>query len=86
MINQISDFEEASIFDLGPVGVMAPPSKLSIATSSVQRLLQEESSYHKELEQQEGRVSKLQKDNSGENAEYLLRQEVLLHVPSWSCS
>ena len=57
---------------------MAPPSKLSIATSSVQRLVKEESSYHRELEQQEARIIKLQDENSGENAEYLLRQEVLL--------
>ena len=57
---------------------MAPPSKLSVATSAVQRLVKEEASYHKEQEQQEARIKKLQQpDSSDENAEYLLKQEVL---------
>lgn len=55
---------------------MAPPSRLAIATSAVQRLLKEESSYHKEQEQQESRIVRLEKDNTGENADYLLKQEV----------
>ncbi|KAI9653028.1 MAG: hypothetical protein M1831_006235 [Alyxoria varia] len=54
---------------------MPPPSKLSIRTSSVQRLLKEEDSYHKELEQQESRIQKLEKENLGENAEFQLNQE-----------
>jgi hypothetical protein len=56
---------------------MAPPSQLAIATSSVQRLVKEEVSYHKELTQQEARLEKLfaSKDED-ENAEYQLRQEV----------
>jgi tubulin-specific chaperone A len=55
---------------------MAPPSKLAVATSSVRRLVKEEASYHKELEQQEARIKKLEADMSDENAEYQLKQEV----------
>jgi hypothetical protein len=55
---------------------MAPPSKLAIATSSLRRLVKEEASYHKELEQQEARIKKLEADMSDQNAEYQLRQEV----------
>jgi tubulin-specific chaperone A len=55
---------------------MAPPSQLSIATSSVQRLVKEEASYYKELQQQEARVEKLQASKEeDENAEYQLKQE-----------
>ncbi|KAK4906115.1 hypothetical protein LTR28_000655 [Elasticomyces elasticus] len=54
---------------------MAPPSQLSIATSSVNRLVKEEASYHKELEQQHARIAKLDEDGGDENAEYQLRQE-----------
>jgi len=55
---------------------MAPPSALTIATSSVQRLIKEEASYHKELKNQEARLEKLlaSKDED-ENAEYSLKQE-----------
>jgi len=56
---------------------MAPPSPLAIATSSLQRLVKEEASYHKELEQQRTRISKLEQGGGDEeNAEYTLRQEV----------
>ena len=55
---------------------MAPPSRLAIATSSLQRLVKEESSYHKELEQQQARLEKLEKDKDDENAEYLVTQQV----------
>jgi tubulin-specific chaperone A len=55
---------------------MPPPSKLAIATSSLQRLVKEEASYHKEQEQQLKRIAKLEADQSDENAEYMLRQEV----------
>ncbi|QIW98558.1 hypothetical protein AMS68_004076 [Peltaster fructicola] len=54
---------------------MAPSSSLKIATSAVNRLVKEEASYHKELEQQQARIAKLQKPSDDENAEYLLRQE-----------
>ncbi|KAI9701753.1 MAG: hypothetical protein M1836_001096 [Candelina mexicana] len=57
---------------------MAPPSPLSIATSSVQRLVKEEASYQTELQQQQSRIQKLQTSNGHEddgNAEYQLRQE-----------
>jgi tubulin-specific chaperone A len=56
---------------------MPPPSALTIATSSVQRLIKEEASYHKELKNQEARLEKLlaSKDED-ENAEYSLKQEV----------
>lgn len=60
---------------------MAPPSKLAVATSAVQRLVKEEASYHKEQEQQEARIQKLQQDSSDENAEYMLKQEVCPFVP-----
>lgn len=52
---------------------MAPPSKLAIATSAVQRLVKEEASYHKELEQQKSRVGQLESSNGDE---YQLKQEV----------
>lgn len=55
---------------------MAPPSKLAVATSVVRRLVKEEASYHKELEQQEARIAKLQSNMEDENAEYTLKQEV----------
>lgn len=56
---------------------MAPPSQIAIATSSLQRLVKEEGSYHKELKQQETRLEKLvaSKDED-ENAEFQLKQEV----------
>ncbi|KAF2147098.1 uncharacterized protein K452DRAFT_240271 [Aplosporella prunicola CBS 121167] len=54
---------------------MAPPSKLAVATSSVVRLVKEEASYHKELEQQQARIQKLESSTSDENAEYQLKQE-----------
>jgi len=55
---------------------MPPPSPLSIATSSVSRLIKEEASYHKELTNQESRVSQLLANpGSDENAEYQLKQE-----------
>lgn len=55
---------------------MAPPSKLGVATSAVLRLVKEEASYHKELEQQEARIKKLESTPDEENAEYQLKQEV----------
>ncbi|KAI7297438.1 hypothetical protein KC315_g18454, partial [Hortaea werneckii] len=56
---------------------MAPPSQLSIATGSLTRLVKEEASYHRELEEQNARIAKLEQggDSSDENAEYTLRQE-----------
>ncbi|KAL4863743.1 hypothetical protein BDV12DRAFT_189469 [Aspergillus spectabilis] len=58
---------------------MAPRSQLEIATASVQRLIKEEASYRRELEQQKGRIQKLeaQDPSEDENREYLLRQERL---------
>jgi len=66
--------------------VMAPPSKLAVATSSVRRLVKEEASYHKEIVQQESRIKKLEdnlENNEDGNAEYQLKQEVyrLVTVP-----
>ena len=59
-----------------PKDTMAPPSQLSIATSSVQRLVKEEASYYKELQQQEARLEKaLAAKDEDENAEYQLKQE-----------
>lgn len=56
---------------------MPPPSQLAIASGSLQRLVKEETSYYKELTQQETRLEKLlaNKDED-ENREFLLRQEV----------
>lgn len=55
---------------------MAPPSQLAIATSAVNRLVKEEASYHKELEQQQARIAKLEQGGGDENAEWTLKQEV----------
>lgn len=57
---------------------MAPRSQLEITTSSVIRLVKEEASYHKELQQQTERIKKLEADTAGgdENREYTLKQEV----------
>lgn len=71
---------------------MPPPTPLAIATSSLLRLLKEESSYHAELATQESRAQKLQaslehpdRNGAGEdgedadgNAEWRLKQEVRL--------
>ncbi|KAH7378290.1 tubulin binding cofactor A [Pyrenochaeta sp. MPI-SDFR-AT-0127] len=54
---------------------MAPPTKLDIATGVVVRLVKEEASYHKEIEQQEARIKKSETSEGDENAEYTLRQE-----------
>jgi tubulin-specific chaperone A len=60
---------------------MAPPSQLAIATSSVQRLVKEEASYHKELTGQEKRLEKLlASTDEDENREYSLKQEVRYSV------
>lgn len=55
---------------------MPPPSQLSIATSSLNRLVKEEASYHKELEHQQASIAKLEQGGGDENLEYTLRQEV----------
>lgn len=56
---------------------MAPPSQLAIATSAVNRLVKEEASYHKELEQQQARIAKLEQGgNDDENADFIFKQEV----------
>jgi len=54
---------------------MAPPSQLSIATSSLQRLVKEEASYFKELQQQEARLEKTQASED-ENVQFQVKQEV----------
>ncbi|KAJ5498508.1 hypothetical protein LT330_004277 [Penicillium expansum] len=55
---------------------MAPRSQLEITTSSVTRLVKEEASYHKELQQQSERIKKLEADTTDdENREYTLKQE-----------
>ncbi|KAL1839155.1 hypothetical protein VTJ49DRAFT_1811 [Mycothermus thermophilus] len=60
---------------------MAPPTQLAIATQAVNRLVKEESYYHKEQASQEKRIQKLEEDiknNSPDldsNAEYILKQE-----------
>lgn len=61
---------------------MPPPSQLAIATSSLNRLVKEERSYHAEHEQQRARIAKLESTQASgdgdENAEFVLAQEVLL--------
>jgi tubulin-specific chaperone A len=63
---------------------MSPPSQLSIATSSLQRLIKEEASYHREMEMQQKSIDRLERREQDEeeeeaesgNREYLLGQEV----------
>lgn len=57
---------------------MPPPSQLAIGTSALNRLVKEQASYHKELEQQKASIAKLEQQQGGsdENAEFTLRQEV----------
>lgn len=56
------------------------PSQIQIATGALQRLVKEEASYHKEMEQQQARIAKLEaKQGQAEgdgNEEFELRQEV----------
>ncbi|RAK95186.1 putative tubulin-specific chaperone Rbl2 [Aspergillus ibericus CBS 121593] len=56
---------------------MAPRSQLEIVTASVLRLVKEEASYHRELQQQKERIKKLESQESeeDENREYTLNQE-----------
>jgi hypothetical protein len=64
---------------------MAPRTPLSIAVSSVLRLVKEEASYHRELQQQTKRIQKLEAegktgdpDDDG-NREFILDQEACFH-------
>lgn len=62
---------------------MAPPSQLQIALSALQRLVKEEASYYKEMDQQKSRIAKLEakqgdKADGDGNEEYQLKQEVRL--------
>ncbi|KAK0746165.1 tubulin binding cofactor A [Schizothecium vesticola] len=60
---------------------MPPPSPLAIATQAVQRLVKEESYYHKDQASQEERIAKHEADLAAgsadldPNAEYMLKQE-----------
>lgn len=71
---------------------MPPPSPLAISTSSLLRLVKEESSYHREHAEQSARIAKLEADlqagNQGEdgNAEFALKQEVRGFFPPSLCS
>jgi hypothetical protein len=64
---------------------MPPASPLAIATSSVKRLVKEEASYHRELEQQTKRLQKLETEGPGNDDEgnhaFLVKQEVCLPPP-----
>ena len=73
---------------------MPQPTPLAIATSSLQRLVKEEASYHSELQMQQKRIDRLESaqttargeggeeedESEGErgNQEFLLKQEVCL--------
>ena len=59
---------------------MAPPSKLAITTSAVQRLVREEASYYKEAQQQEERIKKLESSAEEENKAYMIGQEACRFV------
>jgi tubulin-specific chaperone A len=64
---------------------MPAPSPLAIATSVLNRLVKEEVSYHKELEQQNVKIAKLEAGEGAddENADFILRQQVrLLPIPN----
>ncbi|KAI9675214.1 MAG: hypothetical protein M1829_003574 [Trizodia sp. TS-e1964] len=58
---------------------MPPPSQLSIAISSLLRLVKEEASYHKEMVQQEQRLQKLEQSTDADeeegNREYEIKQQ-----------
>jgi tubulin-specific chaperone A len=56
---------------------MAPPSQLSIATSALTRLVKEENSYHKELDEQKARLEKLENEQGDENKDFMLKQQVM---------
>lgn len=64
------------------LATMPAPSALAITTSSVQRLLKEETSYHKELADQEKTVQDLEaKSKAGAadedgNGAFMLKQQV----------
>lgn len=64
---------------------MPAPSPLAIATGSVKRLLKEETSYHKELADQEEKIKVLQEqiksgqDDEEGNAKWILKQQVSFH-------
>ena len=64
---------------------MPAPSQLSIATSSLQRLIKEEASYHSELEMQQKSIARHEKQRTSEqddesgNQAFLLEQEVCLN-------
>lgn len=61
---------------------MAPPTKLAVHVSAVERLVKEEQSYHKEMHLQEKRIAKHRETiDTQENAEFLLNQEVSLNLP-----
>lgn len=58
---------------------MPRPSELAISTSALNRLVKEESSYRKELANQEARLKKLEQSDKADedgNREYNLKQEV----------
>jgi len=64
---------------------MAPPSKIAIATSVLNRLVKDEASYHKEYDLQQASIAKLEAGENAddENAEFQLKQEV---GGKWSCT
>ena len=60
------------------------PSQVQIATGALQRLVKEETSYFKELDQQKARIAKLEKGEGDDpdNQEFQLKQEVSLTAQS----
>jgi len=59
---------------------MPPPSQLSIATSSINRLVKEETTYRTELASQERRLAQTEdtKDGDDGNREFRVKQEASL--------
>jgi tubulin-specific chaperone A len=66
---------------------MPPPTPLTITTSSLQRLIKEEASYHRELQLQQQSIDRLESaarmpeegdddDEERGNREFVIRQEV----------
>ena len=59
------------------------PSQVQIATGVLQRLIKEEQSYYKEMEQQKARISKIERGEGDDvdNKEFQLKQEVFFVPP-----
>jgi tubulin-specific chaperone A len=59
-----------------------PPTQIQIATSSLERLVKEEASYYKEIDQQQARITKIEngQGDDPDNLDFQLKQEVSVHL------